>query len=96
MDTDIFELISDAPAGQEIYDECMNIAEMLLKKNISYGNSALEPVGIFSKADAVQQIENRIDDKLNRVKNQQSFEGDNDIDDLIGYLTLLKIARRNR
>jgi hypothetical protein len=54
----------------------------------------LNPVGIFSKADAEQQIRNRIDDKLNRVKNEQNFAGDNDIDDLIGYLTLLKIARK--
>lgn len=69
--------------------------EMLLKKNISYGNSALQPAGIFSKADPIQQIENRIDDKLNRIKNQQQYEGDNDIDDLIGYLVLLKIARQN-
>lgn len=82
-----------APAGTEILETVLDIGTLLIRKNISYGNSALEPVGIFSKADAVQQINNRIDDKLNRIKNEQTWAGDNDIDDLIGYLVLLKIAK---
>lgn len=39
---------------------------MLLAKNAAYGNSALEPVRIFSKADPTEQIRVRIDDKLSR------------------------------
>jgi hypothetical protein len=66
---------------------------MLIDKNISYGNSALDPVRIFSTSDSTEQLKVRIDDKLNRVKNNQGFAGDNDIDDLIGYLMLYKIAR---
>ena len=42
--------------------------------------------------EELSQFKVRIDDKLNRVKNNQGFAGDNDIDDLIGYLILLKIA----
>jgi hypothetical protein len=84
-----------APAGNKIWSACHEIAHMLIEKNISYGNSALEPARIFSTADSTEQLKVRIDDKLNRVKNNQGFAGDNDIDDLIGYLVLFKIARAN-
>lgn len=92
--TDLQLIATDAPSGQKILSECLEIAEMLIKKNISYGNSALEPIRIFSKADSKEQIRVRIDDKLNRIQNDQAFPGDNDIEDLIGYLILLKIANR--
>ena len=82
-----------APAGNQIWSTCHEIAHMLIEKNISYGNSALEPARIFSTADSTEQLKVRIDDKLNRVKNNQGFAGDNDIDDLIGYLVLYKIAK---
>ena len=66
---------------------------MLIKKNISYGNSALDPVRIFSKAGPREQLYVRIDDKLNRLIKGEEYPGDNDIDDLIGYLILLKVAK---
>ena len=84
-----------APAGGKILNCCLEIAQMLIDKNISYGNSALEPSRIFSTADSVEQLKVRIDDKLNRIKNNKGFAGDNDIDDLIGYLILYKIANSN-
>jgi hypothetical protein len=93
--TDLQLIATQAPSGNKIMDECLDIAEMLVKKNISYGNSALEPIRIFSKADSKEQIRVRIDDKLNRIQNDQAFPGDNDIDDLIGYLILLKIANQS-
>jgi hypothetical protein len=92
---DLQLIATDAPSGNKIIAECLEIAEMLIKKNISYGNSALEPIRIFSKADSKEQIRVRIDDKLNRIQNDQAFPGDNDIDDLIGYLILLKIANKS-
>ena len=67
------------------------IADMLIEKNKSYGNSALEPVRIFSKADSIEQICVRIDDKLSRIKNGCNFSNEDTINDLIGYLFLLKI-----
>ena len=90
----IKDLILQAPAGQEIFDQGMSIIIMLLEKNISYGNSALSPLSIFSNNNAGEQLDVRIDDKLNRIKNAQGFAGDNDIDDLIGYLVLLWIQIR--
>jgi hypothetical protein len=93
--TDLQLIATDAPSGHKIIVEALEIAEMLIKKNISYGNSALEPIRIFSKADSKEQIRVRIDDKLNRIQNDQAFPGDNDIEDLIGYLILLKIANKS-
>lgn len=81
-----------APSGNKIWNACHEIAQLLIEKNISYGDSALSPNRIFAQSDNVEQLKVRIDDKLNRVKNNQGFAGDNDIDDLIGYLILLKIA----
>jgi hypothetical protein len=92
--TDLQLMSTDAPSGHKIIVECLETAEMLIKKNISYGNSALDPIRIFSKAESREQIRVRIDDKLNRIQNDQAFPGDNDIDDLIGYLILLKIANK--
>jgi hypothetical protein len=72
---------------------CDEIKAMLIAKNKSYGDSALNPVRIFSTSDSVEQLHVRIDDKLSRITRGGSFIGDNDVDDLIGYLILLKIAR---
>jgi hypothetical protein len=91
---DLKKIIEKAPAGQEIADACEEIKILLLEKNIAYGNSALSPIRIFSKAETNEQLYVRIDDKLNRLKNNQSYPGDNDIDDLIGYLVLLKVANQ--
>jgi len=91
--SDLYLQSVSAPAGNKIWSACHEIAQLLIDKNISYGNSALEPTRIFSTADPAEQLKVRIDDKLSRVKNNQGFSGDNDIDDLIGYLVLYKIAK---
>ena len=71
---------------------CDDLSNLLIKKNRAYGNSALEPVRIFSKSDNVEQLKVRIDDKLSRFVRGHEYLGDSDIDDLMGYLVLLKIA----
>lgn len=77
----------------DIVRVCTGISLMLQEKNFAYGDSALEPVRIFSKANSTEQLLVRIDDKLSRFAKGSSYPGDNDIDDLIGYLVLLKIAK---
>lgn len=77
----------------DINRACNEIKEMLMEKNLAYGDSALDPVRIFSKADSSEQIRVRIDDKLSRFAKGKEYPGDNDINDLIGYLILLKIAK---
>ena len=73
---------------------CDQIKELLLEKNAKYGDSALNPTRVFSKANAVEQILVRIDDKLNRVKQGAGLLANDEdvVMDLIGYLVLLKIA----
>lgn len=78
---------------QDIERISRQVSDLLIAKNKSYGDSALNPTRVFSKADAVEQLLVRIDDKLSRIKNGHDWPGDNDIDDLIGYLVLLKIAK---
>lgn len=90
--TDLQLMATEAPSGNRIINTCLDITEMLIRKNVSYGDSALNPVRIFAQSDNIEQIKIRIDDKINRIKNNQGFAGDNDIDDMIGYLILLKIA----
>ena len=73
---------------------CNEIRDLLISKNEAYGDSALEPENIFSKLDNAQAICARIDDKLSRIKNVGLDDRTEDtLDDLIGYLILLKIAR---
>lgn len=81
---------------KEIHAVCMEMSEFLIDKNRAYGNSALDPVRIFSKSGNVEQLMVRIDDKLSRFYRGTDYPGDNDVDDLIGYLVLLKVAQRGR
>ena len=67
---------------------CDALKEFLLAKNKNYGNSATEPVRVFSKSNANEGILVRIDDKLSRIKNSDSLKI-NDCIDLCGYLILL-------
>ena len=76
-----------------IREECEGLKEMLLEKNAAYGDSALDPVRIFSQADPVEQIRVRLDDKLSRLA-RGSAAGEDVVLDLLGYLVLLRIAMR--
>lgn len=77
---------------QELGAVLKEIEEMLIAKNLKYGNSAIEPLGVFSKLSPEEGIKVRIDDKLKRIKNGSLEKDDEDVvNDLIGYLVLLKI-----
>ena len=68
----------------------------MLSKNKAYGNSALEPLNVFSPSNAVAGIKMRIDDKLKRIKNSGLVDATADtLQDLAGYLILLMIAKDN-
>ena len=76
--------------------ECEKLANFLIEKNKAYGNSAAEPVRIFSKADPLAQIDIRIDDKLSRIAKGNEFHGDDTELDLVGYLILKRVLRRKK
>jgi len=89
-------LVPDDERGRTeslIAEICNDIRDLLLAKNRAYGNSALKPIRVFSKASAKEQILVRLDDKLNRIKQGNDIlESDEDvITDLIGYLVLLRV-----
>lgn len=90
--------IHDKPAmdlpqsAVEIAGECDRIKAFLIEKNLAYGNSALDPVRIFSSASTVEQLLVRIDDKLSRMENGFEHGQDDTTLDLVGYLILLRIA----
>ena len=75
----------------QIVEVCDGIKNMLLEKNRKYGDSALSPVRVFSHADPAEAIRVRIDDKLSRLCHEQADEDEDVINDLIGYLILLKV-----
>jgi hypothetical protein len=79
----------------DIVRECDALKAMLLLKNAAYGNAALDPVRVFSRADPVEQIRVRIDDKLSRLSRGREVD-DDVVLDLLGYLVLLRIATKDR
>lgn len=77
-----------------IIRECDSIKQLLLSKNKEYGNSAIQPIRIFSDCDPEEQINVRIDDKLSRICYTSRFGGKISEDterDLIGYLILKRV-----
>lgn len=76
----------------DIATVCDKLKELLLEKNRKYGDSALNPVRVFSKASPIEQIKVRLDDKLSRLRNQQDDEDEDVLTDLIGYIVLYKVA----
>lgn len=85
------EYVQKAPSGMEILSACLSLAEFLAAKNISYGNAAIEPLRIFSKASSKEQLFIRVDDKLNRLFQGKEYPGDDVLKDLAGYYILLQV-----
>jgi hypothetical protein len=79
----------------EIIKICDELKQMLLAKNRAYGDSALDPVRVFSRADTLEQINVRIDDKLSRIMRRgEGVVEDEDVElDLCGYFILRRIVK---
>lgn len=80
--------------AESLRNVMVDIENLLLEKNAAYGNSALDPVRIFSKASAKEQLLVRIDDKLSRLIKGSDFQGEDTAADLLGYLILLEVAKQ--
>lgn len=89
------EVITSAPSGTKILSTCIDLAVFLAGKNAAYGNSALDPVRVFSKVGPKEQILVRMDDKISRLMRGGSYPGDDDLKDLLGYLLLYFVAESN-
>jgi hypothetical protein len=69
-----------------------NFKNFLKEKNKRYGDSAISPIKVFSKSDSGDNILNRCDEKLARIRNSPELRK-NDICDLMGYLVLLCVQQ---
>jgi hypothetical protein len=68
---------------------CNELAEFLIAKNRAYGDSATSPIRIFAKGiSGDAQLSIRMDDKVNRWLKGQSYPGDDDVKDFVGYWVL--------
>ena len=76
---------------QLIRQKCDELREMLLEKNRKYGDSALNPVRVFSRASTREQILVRLDDKLSRLSRGSGREDEDVVLDILGYLILLQV-----
>lgn len=89
-----------SPAKSEFHakvrKELNAVEELLVEKNEAYGNSALDPINVFSRASSTEQLRVRIDDKLNRLYHGKEYGQEDTVTDLIGYLVLLKIAEKEQ
>ena len=79
-----------------IKKECDQLAALLITKNQSYGNSFADPIRVFSRQSAEEQLLVRIDDKLNRLAKGSQFLHEDTVQDLIGYLVLLQVQRTQK
>tara|TARA_X000001382_G_scaffold120220_1_gene101605 strand:+ start:1281 stop:1655 length:375 start_codon:yes stop_codon:yes gene_type:complete len=80
----------------KIKEKCRLLEDLLVRKNDAYGDSALEPLGVFSSANASTGIKIRLDDKLKRIANAGLVEDTEDtLTDIAGYIILLMIAKDN-
>ena len=91
------EEINQFSESQESIIEIMDATkDLLLYKNKMYGDSALKPLGIFTKhiktaPENTASILVRLDDKLGRVKNAPALRI-NDVSDIMGYCALLLVS----
>ena len=80
-----------------IKEVAREVVLLLLEKNKNYGDTANNPLHIFSKLNAREGLCARIDDKLSRIKPlgidkaTDLASSEDTIKDLIGYLILLKV-----
>lgn len=81
--------------AEQVWAVLDRIGNLLIEKNEAYGDAALNPIRIFSKADTLEQLRVRIDDKLNRLAKGHEYPSEDTVDDLLGYLVLYKIGERN-
>lgn len=82
--------------ARAVRKELTELGDFLIAKNEAYGNSALDPVRIFSRASTEEQLLVRIDDKLSRLQRGHEYADDDTVQDLCGYLVLLMMARNEQ
>jgi hypothetical protein len=99
-DRDYFQTVQEEYGKSEdkfdgtvkIMETFSNLSNLLVYKNTLYGNSGLQPINVFSKANAETGLLQRLDDKIARVQNSPELRK-NDVADIIGYLVLICVSK---
>lgn len=91
----LLEEKTENPFEQNVRRILTDVGDIITAKNISYGDSALNPIRVFSKADRMEQLFVRLDDKLSRVQRGSEYPGDDTLRDIIGYCTLILVAQES-
>ena len=88
------EALGNAPRDfrSRVPDVLANSEDRLVAKNRASGDSALNPLRVFSIADSEEQILVSIDDKLSRLARGDAA-GEDVVRDLVWYLVLLLLSR---
>ena len=68
------------------------VKALIREKNAAYGDSAFQPIGVFSKLPPSEGIRLRIDDKIKRIMMGNEGGNEDTIKDLAGYLALLAVV----
>lgn len=72
---------------------CEEFKQFILEKNRSYGYSIFHPTHAFSKANAIDLINVRMDDKLGRLMKGHEYGTEDTEKDLLGYLILKRAVK---
>lgn len=78
---------------EKIEQVCDNFKKFLLEKNKRYGDSAINPLKLFSKHEPDNPICTRLDEKLQRIQASEEGIRKNDAADCVGYLFLLCVQK---
>jgi len=97
QDTEVYERpVAEQDNGHDQFVSDLDhvladLRSFLIGKNKAYGNSAINPVRCFSRADRLEQINVRMDDKLSRMMQGQDAGEDPELD-LLGYMVIKRVA----
>ena len=84
--------------ADDVRDVFEGMADLIDVKNKRYGDSVMQPLGVFSShvhhenTESLNGVLIRLDDKLKRIKNSDELRK-NDVSDLIGYLGFLCVDK---
>lgn len=89
--------MSNESASQSLPDAVVawlqTVADTVRARNATYGDSAIDPIRVFSRASSDEQLRVRIDDKLSRVARGAGATPDTLVD-LAGYIAILAVAQQ--
>lgn len=88
-------MVTGEEARDALAAKCDELKETLLRKNAAYGNSAIDPIRLFSKASPREQLLVRLDDKVSRISRgtKQDEVPEDTLLDIAGYIILLLVAQ---